>query len=68
MRVEIKDPLKVAHLIKIARELADILNQISAHPSYKGVFGLAQTHGMGYSGPQYGIKLQELEAVLKEIE
>jgi hypothetical protein len=50
-----------------ARELVKRLEVVHSDLKYKGVWHLAQIHGMPYNGPQYNKELEELEEALKEM-
>lgn len=51
-------------LLAAARGLADRLDEIMAHPSYRSVFTLAAVHGTPYNGPSWEQHLIDLRAAI----
>ena len=55
---------RIEHLERASGALIAKLDEIFAHPQYLGVFGMAQTHGFKYEGPNCEKELRELRESL----
>lgn len=54
-------------LVGAAEKLTKQIKIIHANDEYRGIWALAHTHGVGYSGPNYDKELENLEAELKKL-
>jgi hypothetical protein len=55
-------------LVRTARTFVDKANRINTSPEFNSIWAFAFTHGMIYKGEDYKKELEDLEAILKQIE
>lgn len=53
-----------AALREAARALVAKLTMIEAHPSYRGMWGFLMAHNYTYTGPNWGVECEALQAAL----